>query len=165
MKVIMQSGVTWWLSQRPDNPVFRLRNQTRPLHSIPWHALKHLPQFAYFWHTLMPCTVLLNTPVNFLSSSMYSLTFCVRVMSPECHHWKPAVQAASVMLRTSPSTASHRPASHVHFSYTARNFENAPSLPAGHRPAARADPAERSHYVVISRDGRKLVIRVRIMLP
>jgi len=31
---------------------------------------------------------------------MYSLTFCVRVMSPECHHWKPAVQAAAVMLRT-----------------------------------------------------------------
>ena len=33
---------------------------------------------------------------------MYSLTFCVRVMSPECHHWKPAVQAAAVMLRTPP---------------------------------------------------------------
>jgi len=29
---------------------------------------------------------------------MYSLTFCVRVMSPERHHWKPAVQAAAVML-------------------------------------------------------------------
>jgi len=24
---------------------------------------------------------------------MYSLTFCVRVMSPERHHWKPAVQS------------------------------------------------------------------------
>ena len=34
------------------------------------------------------------------STSMYSLTFCVRVMSPERHHWKPAVQAAAVMLRT-----------------------------------------------------------------
>jgi len=31
---------------------------------------------------------------------MYSLTFCVRVMSPERHYWKPAVQAAAVMLRT-----------------------------------------------------------------
>jgi len=31
---------------------------------------------------------------------MYSLRFCVRVMSPERHHWKPAVQAAAVMLRT-----------------------------------------------------------------
>jgi len=30
---------------------------------------------------------------------------------------------------------------------------------------ARAHPAERSHYVVISRDGCKLVIRVRVMLP
>jgi len=37
-----------------------------------------------------------------------------------------------------------------------RNFENAPPSPASQRPAARADPAERSHYVVMSRDGRKL---------
>ena len=57
---------------------------------------------------------------------MYSLTFCVRVMSSERHHWKPAVQAAAVMLRTPPSTASHRPASHAHFPYAVRNFENAP---------------------------------------
>jgi len=60
---------------------------------------------------------------------MYSLTFCVRVMLPERHQWKPAVQAAAVMLRTPPSTASHRPASHTHFSYTARNFENVPRHP------------------------------------
>jgi len=33
---------------------------------------------------------------------MYSLTFCVRVMSPERHHWKPAVHSAAVMLRTPP---------------------------------------------------------------
>jgi len=33
---------------------------------------------------------------------MYSLTLYVRVMSPECPHWKPAVQAAAVMLRTPP---------------------------------------------------------------
>jgi len=33
---------------------------------------------------------------------MYSLTFCNSVMSPERHHWKPAVQAAAVMLRTPP---------------------------------------------------------------
>ena len=59
-------------------------------------------------------------------------------MLPERHQWKPAVQASAVMLRTPPS-------------------------PAGHRPAARAHPAERSHYVVISRDGRKLVTRVRIV--
>ena len=30
------------------------------------------------------------------STSMYSLTFCVRVMSSERHHWNPAVQAAAV---------------------------------------------------------------------
>ena len=34
------------------------------------------------------------------STDMYSLTFCIRIMSPECHHWKPAVQATAVMLRT-----------------------------------------------------------------
>ena len=71
---------------------------------------------------------------------MYSLTFCVRVKLPEHHQWKPAVQAAAVMLRT-------------------------PHVDASHRPAARAHPAERSHYVVISRDGRKLVTRVRVILP
>ena len=59
------------------------------------------------------------------STSMYSLTFCARVMSPERHHWKPAVQAATVMLRTPPLTASHRPASHAYLLYMARNFENA----------------------------------------
>jgi len=36
------------------------------------------------------------------STSMYSLTFCFRVMLPECHQCKPAVQAAAVMLRTPP---------------------------------------------------------------
>ena len=70
---------------------------------------------------------------------MYSLTFCVRLLLPERHQWKPAVQAAAVMLRTPPSTASHR-------------------------PAARAHTAERSHYVVISRDKRKLVTRARVIL-
>jgi len=33
--------------------------------------------------------------------------FCVRVMSQERHHWKAAVQAAAVMLRTPPSPAGH----------------------------------------------------------
>ena len=35
--------------------------------------------------------------------------------------------------------------------------------PAG--GARRPRPAGRSHYVVISRDGRKLVTRIRVMLP
>jgi len=34
--------------------------------------------------------------------NMYSLTFCVRVMLPERHQWKPAVQAVAVMLRPPP---------------------------------------------------------------
>ena len=45
-----------------------------------------------------------------VSTSMYSLTFCIRVMSPERHHWKPAVQAAVVMLRT-PAVDGQSPAS------------------------------------------------------
>jgi len=36
------------------------------------------------------------------STSMYSLTFCIRVMLPEHNQWKPVVQAAAVMLRTTP---------------------------------------------------------------
>jgi len=36
------------------------------------------------------------------STSMYSLTFCVRFLLPERHQWKPAVQTAAVMMRTSP---------------------------------------------------------------
>jgi len=103
-----------------------------------------------------------------VQTRMYSLTFCVRVMLPERHQWKPAVQTAAVMLRTPPSTASHRQASHAHFPYTARNyFENAPPV-TRQSPASstrRPYPDGRSHYVVISRDGRKLVTRVRVMLP
>jgi len=51
------------------------------------------------------------------------------------------------------------PASHIW-----RASLRMPLSPAGHRPAARAHPAEHSHYVVISRDGCKLVTRVRVML-
>ena len=96
---------------------------------------------------------------------MYSLTFCVRVMLPERHHWKRAVKAAAVMLRTPPvddqsPTSQPRP-----LPLYGANFEKAPLSAAGHRPAARADPAERSHYVIISRDERKLVTRVRVMFP
>jgi len=73
---------------------------------------------------------------------MYSLTFCVRFLLPERHQWKPAVQTAAVMLRT-PHVARRSPAD----------------------GARRPCPAGPSHYVVISHDGRKLVTRVRVMLP
>jgi len=46
------------------------------------------------------------------------------------------------------------------------NVENAPV--DGQSPASsarRPSPAGRSHYVIISRDGRKIVTRVRVMLP
>jgi len=85
-------------------------------------------------------------------------------MLPESRQWKPAVQAATVMLRTPPvdgqSLASQSRPLPI---YDAQFWEYSPS-PAGHRPAALADPAERSHYVVISWDGCKLVTRVRVIL-
>ena len=100
------------------------------------------------------------------STSKYSLTFSVRFLLPERHQRKPAVQAAAVMLRTPPSTANHWRTSHAHYLYTARNFKNAPvTRQSAASSARRPRPAGRSHYVVISRDGRKLVTRVRVMLP
>ena len=75
------------------------------------------------------------------STSMYSLTFCVRFLLPEPHQWKPAVQTAAVMLRTPAVTRQSAASS-----------------------ARKPRPAGRSHYVVISRDGRKLVTTVRVML-
>jgi len=76
-------------------------------------------------------------------------------MLPECNQWKPAVQPAAVMLRKRPVDGQPAtPTSHIRRAI----LRMAP-------PAARADPAQRLHYVVISWDGRKLVTRVRVMLP
>jgi len=70
---------------------------------------------------------------------MYSLTFCIRFMLPERHQWKPAVQAAAVMLRTPPING-QSPASHAHFPYTARNFENAPVTSQSPASSAHTTP-------------------------
>jgi len=76
------------------------------------------------------------------STSMYSLTFCTRVMLLERHQWKPAVQAAAVMLRT-PRIDGQSPTSQTWPLpiYCAIFWERPPS-PASHRPAVRADPAQ-----------------------
>jgi len=58
---------------------------------------------------------------------MYSLTFCVRVMLPERHQWKPAVQAAAVMLTTPPPVGGQSPASQP--CPLPHNFENATHHP------------------------------------
>ena len=50
-------------------------------------------------------------------------------------------------------------------SHIRRTILRTPPSPVSHWPAARADPAEHSHYVVIWSDGCKLVSRVRVMLP
>jgi len=101
------------------------------------------------------------------STSMYSLTFLrsryvarrppVEARSPDCRSnvenaprrrlvtGKPATRTSHIrraILRTPPVTR-QSPASSVR----------------------RPRPDGRSHYVVISRDGRKLVTRVRVMLP
>ena len=98
---------------------------------------------GYLWqcHSQVSSWKLFKTRCR-ASTSMYSLTFCIHVMLPERHQWKAAVQAAAVMLRT-PPVDGQSPAS----------------------SACRPRPADRSHYVVISRDGCKLVTRVRVMLP
>ena len=65
---------------------------------------------------------------------MHSLPFCVRVMSPERHHWKPAVLAAAVMLRTPPSTAvTGQPATRT--CDKRRVILRTPPSPAGHLSA------------------------------
>ena len=68
---------------------------------------------------------------------------CFRVMLPERHQWKPTVQAAAVMLRTPPIDG-QSPAS-----------QPCP-LPIYGMQFWERSPVERSHYVVISQDGRKL---------
>ena len=99
------------------------------------------------------------------STSMYSLTFCVRFLLPE-RQWKPADQAAAVMLRT-PPVGGRSPAGRLRpLPVCGARFWVPPVArrsPAG--GARRPRPAGRSHYVVISRDGRKIVTRVRVMLP
>ena len=77
-----------------------------------------------------------------VTPSMYSLTFCVRVLLPERHQWKPAVQAAAVMLKNAPrrrpiTGEPATPTSHIR-----RAILRTPPSPASQRPAARADPAQ-----------------------
>ena len=68
----------------------------------------------------------MNTTRHSASTSMYSLTFCVRVMMPKRHQWEARSPGRRSNVENAPSTASHWPASHAHFPYTARNIENAP---------------------------------------
>ena len=98
------------------------------------------------------------------STSMYSLTFCVRFLLPERHKWKPAVQTAAVMLRTPPvgGRSPTAPAFRMRRAVLGAPPVARRSLAGG---ARRPRPDGRSHYVVISRDESKLVTRVRVMLP
>ena len=75
----------------------------------------------------------------------------------------PPVEARSPGRRSNVKNAPRRrpvtgqaatPTSHIR-----RAMLRTPPSPTNHRPAARAHPAEHSHYVVISQDGRKLVTR------
>jgi len=83
-------------------------------------------------------------------TSMYLLTFCIHVMLPECHQWKPAVQAAAVMLRTPPIDTS-QPA--MSTSHIRRAILRTPPVTASHRPAARADPAQMAVRTMSSYGG------------
>ena len=95
------------------------------------------------------------------STSMYSLTFLhLRYVART-----PAVEARSPGRRSNVENEPHRcQASHAHFPYTPRNFENTPRhLPVTGRQHVQTPPSVRT--VVIPRDGRKLVTRAHVMLP
>jgi len=69
------------------------------------------------------------------STSMYSLTFCVCSLLPECHQWKPAFQTAAVMLRT-PPVVSRSPAGRPRpLPVCGVQFWGRPPSPAGRRRA------------------------------
>ena len=77
------------------------------------------------------------------STSMYSLTFCDRLLLPERHQRKPAVQAAAVMLRT-PPVDGQSPASQPRPLpiYGVHNFEKAPRhAPVGGQQRAQTPPS------------------------
>jgi len=78
-------------------------------------------------------------------------------MSPERHHWKLAVQAAAVMLRT-PLVNGQSPASYPRpFPIYGAQFENA--LPVSRRSPASSARRPRRAFALCRhiRDGRKLV--------
>jgi len=62
-------------------------------------------------------------------ASMYSLTFCVRVMLPERHQWKSTVQAAAVMLKTPPVDSQSLASQPRPLPIYGTQFENAPCHP------------------------------------
>jgi len=86
-------------------------------------------------------------------NSMYSLTFCVRFLSPERHQWKPAVQTAAVMLRTPPAGGRSPAGRPRPLPVCVAQFWGRPPSPAGRRPAARADPAQPAVRTMLSYSG------------
>jgi len=82
---------------------------------------------------------------NILRSLFVARSPPVEAHSPDCR--------SNVENAPAPSAAGRRRAGRARFPYAARGFWGAPV-------ARRSPAAGRSHYVVISRDGRKLVTRV-----
>jgi len=151
--------LTWVLSVH--NVVHNCHTQHRTILII-FHLILQTVITAQMISTAKEGGTTTTTTRHRASTSMYSLTFCIRFLLPERHQWKPAVQAAAVMLRMPPSTPiTSEPATCT--SYIWRTILRTPPSPASsaHRPR----PAGCSHYDVISRDGRKLVTRIRVMLP
>jgi len=87
---------------------WRLTNSVKALKAQTEDGWMHKQNYENIYCTCTQCITVKTR--HRASTSMYSLTFCVRVMSPECHHWKPAIQAAAVMLRT-PAVDGQSPAS------------------------------------------------------
>ena len=107
------------------------------------------------------------------STSMYSLTFCVRFLLPERHQWKARIPDCRSNVENAPSRRPVAGGPAATLAVCGARFWGRPRRPspAGRRRASpagnarRPRPAGRSHYAVISRDGRKLGTRVRVMLP
>ena len=81
--------------------LYHPRRQWRP---IIFHQISCICSRVAYYARRTNCCVQFHKTVtrHRASTSMYSLTFCVRVTLPERHQWKPAVQSAAVMLRTPP---------------------------------------------------------------
>ena len=106
----------WWIS------VHREVQYLRSVSRISWAArvLSTAPQQLKLRQQEVLCTATIFSTVIIISNYIYIEfasniwqiqykpgIFCVRVMSPERHHWKPAVQAVAVTLRTPASPAGH----------------------------------------------------------
>ena len=133
----------------------QLRHQSATAQSLATHAADAVAAHQYHEHVSDVIFTSHDKTRHRASTSMYSLTFCIRFLLPERHQWKCAVQTAAVMLRRPPVGGRSLAGRPRPLPVCGAQFWGPRRPPAS--GARRPRPAGRSHYVVISRDGRKLV--------